>query len=539
MNPTVTGDEPMIDPLHETSGPDTYWTTVNTAEAMPGVMTPLGWTFWGGAIELAMRGAMVDLGVLEKDRLAWPDSPDDRFTAIFHGRVAANVDLMRDVVGNRLPGTSAAALELQLLGGVRPDVVNRPTRRRYGAVANRLPTSAALLPRRLRAARAATDTWWRRSVLGDPPSSPSALLVEAFDHFAKVMRLHCLASFLCQGMYEQVTRLAQRADMAGAEVSLIGGYGGLEETALAADLWAVAQGRLELEEFISRHGYHGPNEGEISARAWRDDPGPLHISIARYRTMAEDRHPHRLEAARTQLRHRTEQELLGRLPALLRPGARLILDAARRYMPLREVGKAAFLQSIDVGRFAARTLGHELAATTQLTDAEDVFSLTLEELRTPTRNSLTDVVAERQRRRREHLTVSLPDSWTGQPAPIGQKTADTTGEVRGIAASAGMHEGTARIVTDPAIADIEDGDVVVCEATDPSWTLLFVTAGALVIDIGGPISHGAIIAREMGIPCVINTRTGTRAIKDGDLVRVDGGNGTVEILAAAGQELPA
>jgi phosphoenolpyruvate synthase/pyruvate phosphate dikinase len=82
-------------------------------------------------------------------------------------------------------------------------------------------------------------------------------------------------------------------------------------------------------------------------------------------------------------------------------------------------------------------------------------------------------------------------------------------------------------------AELEPGEVLVCHTTDPSWSSYFFVAAAVVIDIGGPLSHGAIIARELGIPCVINTGTGTTSISSGDLLRVDGDAGTVEIIARA------
>jgi pyruvate,water dikinase len=109
-----------------------------------------------------------------------------------------------------------------------------------------------------------------------------------------------------------------------------------------------------------------------------------------------------------------------------------------------------------------------------------------------------------------------------------------------MAVSPGVVEGRARVVLDPDSGiDIEPGEILVCETTDPSWASYFLVAGALVIDIGGAMSHGAIVAREMGIPCVINTRAGTAAIATGDLLSVDGGAGTVRVLERAEKEPPA
>ena len=104
--------------------------------------------------------------------------------------------------------------------------------------------------------------------------------------------------------------------------------------------------------------------------------------------------------------------------------------------------------------------------------------------------------------------------------------------IMGLGASHGIAEGDVRVLLDPNDAgDLEPGYVLVCHTTDPSWISYFLLAGAVVIDIGGILSHGAIVARELGIPCVINTLTGTQALQNGDRVRVDGDKGEVEILA--------
>lgn len=89
-------------------------------------------------------------------------------------------------------------------------------------------------------------------------------------------------------------------------------------------------------------------------------------------------------------------------------------------------------------------------------------------------------------------------------------------------------------MTDPALAEMEPGDILVAHTTDPSWASLMFMAHALVVDIGGQLSHAAVVARELGIPCVMNTLDGTRLLRNGDRLRVDGGAGTVEIVGRAG-----
>jgi pyruvate, water dikinase len=92
-------------------------------------------------------------------------------------------------------------------------------------------------------------------------------------------------------------------------------------------------------------------------------------------------------------------------------------------------------------------------------------------------------------------------------------------------------EGRAVVVTDPGESDLDDGDILIAHTTDPSWvSLMFLSAG-LVVDIGGLMSHAAVVARELGVPCIMNTGRGTSLIETGDIIRIDGGTGCVEILS--------
>jgi len=110
----------------------------------------------------------------------------------------------------------------------------------------------------------------------------------------------------------------------------------------------------------------------------------------------------------------------------------------------------------------------------------------------------------------------------------------TSDELLGIGVSAGVAEGRAVVVLDPIEpGDVQDGDILVCQTTDPSWASLFFLVSACVIDIGGAMSHGAIVARELGLPCVINTKVGTRDLRTGDQIRVDGATGVVTVLSRA------
>jgi phosphohistidine swiveling domain-containing protein len=525
----------MLDPLHENSSPDIAWSTVNIGEAVPGVQTPLGWTFWFEGLEVQVRGAYEDIGILNSSEVRILPTTDERMLAVFYGRAAINIDVMRMIV-DRIPGTSADAMELQYFGAVREGDKGPPQRKRYASVARRMPIVVLRLPRRMRLMAPVVHAWWRRMV---EPTDDAAVARWRFDRarwaFAQTMRRQCLAGLSGQLAYEQLRKLCESAGRPGLEGRLMTGWGSLEESAELALLWDVSRGRKTLDEFIERYGFHGPAEGDISSLSWREDHTPLEPIVSSYRAMDETESPEAVLRRRVAAREDAERELLSALPPLRRPSARLALGMARTHVPLRELGKALFLRAIDVARASARTVGAQLASAGTIEEPEDVFYLTVDELLGKPPTDARDAVAFRRARYDEHLRHRLPEAWTGTPVPLlAEGAASRDGSVGGIGVSPGVVSGRARIVLDPARADgLERGDILVCETTDPSWASLFLVASGLVIDVGGPLSHGAIVARELGLPCVVNTRDGTRRLRTGDSIRVDGSTGTVEVLAPA------
>ena len=527
---------PVSDPLHDRSGPDTFWTTVNAAEALPGVSTPLNWSWFGDSVERAFRWTFVDMGVIHPAATMVSASVDDRLWGVFYGRAAANLDTFRRLA-DLTPGTSGDALEQQIFGTVRPDAESHPSRRRYPVVAARLPRAAVALPKVLAGHRRSVEAFWRASVLEPPADADEARarFADAHARFEAVMRPHTLAAMLAQGVYEQVSKLAAAAGRPGLETRLMTGFGGFEETRLMRELWAVSRGQRSLSDFLAVHGYHGPTEGEISSRSWREDRSPVAQLLETYRGMDEAAGPAVVERQRIGEREKATAALIAALPAARRPAAKLVLRVARRYIPLREVGKTAFLQTLDTARAAARMVGDDLARRGVVGDPADVFYLTVAELADPTlSDGIKEAVALRRERRDEYLKVKLPESWTGQPEaiPITASEAAAEGvEITGLAVSPGVVEGRVRVVLDPLAGEpLQPGEILVCETTDPSWTSLFLVAAGLVIDVGGALSHGAILARELGVPCVINTRVGSQVLRTGDLLRVDGDAGRVEVL---------
>jgi pyruvate,water dikinase len=175
-----------------------------------------------------------------------------------------------------------------------------------------------------------------------------------------------------------------------------------------------------------------------------------------------------------------------------------------------------------------------LVAAGKLDSPDDTFYLTTDELLGTLPRNARELVAFRRERREEYRALELPVIFTGMPEPVAIDLAplDDDRSVRGTPAGPGVVEGTVRVVLDADSDDVlEDGEVLVCKFVDPGWTALVSLAGALVTDIGSAASHGAIVARELGITCVVGTGNGTRVLHTGDVVRVDGSTGEIAVLA--------
>lgn len=545
-NPSVDATAARVDPLHETGSVSARWTTVNTAEGLPGVATPLGLSWYNQGCEYGARKAFSDIGALpaERDRRSSAVAHvDECFVAGFYGRAATNVDFLRRVA-DQIPGSSGDAFEEKCFGKVRGGAVSTRSFRRYPVVVAKLPAAVWGAKRRLERLEEKIDSWWRDSVA--PGSTVSddearARFREALHYWCETVRVQGVLSMIAVGCYEQLQKICQAAGKPGWELRLMNGTEDVYEARVIHDLWDVAHGGTSVDSFLLAHGYHGPAEGELSSRSWREDPAPLLQLVEAYRKLDPQDRPRTLRGEQDD-GPAIETELLGALGPSRRQVARLVLRFTRTFVPLREEARGTFLKAYDVARCMARRIGDSLVAGGRLEDREDVFYLTVDELLGSLPADLSGEIAFRRARRDGYLLWDLPEHWTGQPDPVPVTTEEPGSDggaaeqstLMGVGASAGVVEGRALVVTDPDHSDeVLSGDILVCHTTDPSWAALFFLVSACVVDIGGPMSHGAIVARELGLPCVINTRDGTRRLRTGDVIRVDGSAGTVEIVTRA------
>lgn len=492
--------------------PGSRWTRVNIGEALPGVPTPLTWSMWSGGLTMAQRESQIRVGVISRRE----DGGRVPLLTLARGWPVLSVDLLLSQVA-QVPGVDPKSFSEQLLG-VAEDVDAAPLGARVATALRmtaRAPIALGMLGRRLGRASAISRRAWQREV-SKPAVDPLALLAGAAARFGETLTAHTMQTYLCQSLYQAVERFA------GTKViDLLSGDGDLPEAHLARDLWLLAGGRISLEHFISEHGFHGPDEGEIASASWRQDPEPvLHAAQA---WVDGDRLRDRVAAleARRDERRRAEAALCASVPRPCRRAVARLIAMARRALVGREIGKAAFLQDLDVARHAVSYLG------------DDAVWHTLDELRSKVHLTSADIIA-RQRIRSQCATLEPPLSFAGDPGEQSCGTVEgVPSMITGVGASPGCARGRARVVTEPASAVVLGADeVLIAHTTDPSWVMTFMTVAGMAIDVGGTLSHAAIIARELGIPCVIGTGNGTRAIPDGALVEIDGSQGTVRILGA-------
>ncbi len=518
------------------------WTTVNAEEAFPGVTAPLTWSFYGPGTVRVMIQLWKDLGTLPRSHSLEPRGHDESFVAAFYGRIAMNVDLYGQMA-DLMPGTSAQALEEQFFGVSRTAGPSTSSARRYPMVAIKAPRAVVSAWRQTIRQRPAISAWRARSLTAAETASPEQaldLLRDAQRRLEPVLLRHILLTMITQAAFERVRDLAAGVGRPGAELDLVSSSSGTDESRLVEALWALSRKKsvadTEMSAFLAKYGHHGPDEGHLNGRVWREDPTPVRELVDRYRRLDADADPAVVARRRADRSHLVRAELLAALPPTRRALAKATLRVAASMTEIREVGKSTFLQVVDVGRAAARVAGNHLARSERLEAADDVFFLSVDELAAAT--TIADLAERAQRRRDEdayYRSITLPSTWTGEPQPLQHEqtcaappSAGTN--LAGLGVSTGICEGTVRVMSDPVDGEFDHGDILVCHLTDPSWAGAMVMAGALVIDVGSAVSHGAIVARELGIPCVVNTRVGTSTLRHGSRVRVDGTAGTVTVL---------
>ncbi len=324
---------------------------------------------------------------------------------------------------------------------------------------------------------------------------------------------------------------------------------------LAAEFTA---GRLPLPAqaallaFMDRYGMRGLAEIDLGRPRWREEPEHIVQVVQSYLRLddpelAPDVAFRRGAAAAQQAIDRLTQAMPTRAQARQ---ARFLASRVRSLAGLRETPKFTVIRLMGIVRQMLLASGEELAAAGVFTRPDDIFFLHFEELEVlgndergmmnevPERSGVEDewrrIVAERRQayerelRRRQVPRVLLSDG-TAYYEGLGVRT-HGEGVLTGSPVSPGVIEGVVHVVFDPREVQLAPGEILVCPGTDPSWTPLFLAAGGLVMEVGGLMTHGSVVAREYGIPAVVGVHEATQRLRSGQRIRVDGTAGRVQVV---------
>ncbi len=315
------------------------------------------------------------------------------------------------------------------------------------------------------------------------------------------------------------------------------GEGFLDEL---AELEGGREARDAIRAFLDTYGMRCVGEIDITRPRWSERPTtlvPLILGhIENFEPGAAER---RFEQGRQEA-WRMEQDVLERLRALpdgdrKAEEAKEKIDRVRTFIGYREYPKYGMVSRYFVYKRALLEEAERLVQAHVLREKEDIFYLTFQELHEAVRaNDVDDHLIHRRKDEfRSYRALTPPRVLTSDGEGIAgayRRDDVPAGALVGLPVSAGISEGRARVILDMAEADLEAGDILVTAHTDPSWSPLFVAITGLVTEVGGLMTHGAVIAREYGLPAVVGVEQATRLIRDGQRIRVHGTDGYVEIL---------
>ncbi|MFF8652816.1 rifamycin-inactivating phosphotransferase [Streptomyces huasconensis] len=308
-----------------------------------------------------------------------------------------------------------------------------------------------------------------------------------------------------------------------------------------AKLPGGSEARDAIEAYLDRYGMRCVGEIDITRPRWREHPTALvPVILDNVRNFGPGAAEQRFEQGRQEAL-RKEEDVLARLRALPDGGRKAdetkrMIDRVRTFIGYREYPKYDIVCRSFVYKRALLAEAERLVRAGVLAEKEDSFYLTFQELHDVVRSGQVDerVIQERKDAFRTYQTLTPPRVLTSDGEALsGSYRRDDVpdGALVGLPVSVGTVEGRARVVLDMADADLEPDDILVTAFTDPSWSPLFVAIKGLVTEVGGVMTHGAVIAREYGLPAVVGVEQATRLIRDGQRIRVHGTDGYVEILS--------
>ena len=533
-----------------------HYTRANAGEVLADPVSPLGWTFaWDGGIVAGYKAGLIRCGAYEDEDF---DSANPESVACFGGYFYINLSAIR-MQGARNPAASVALLDAAFFGD-HPDVpayVAHPDDDKPHLVPGIEAHMAWVLSgpewSELESDRASAAAL--RASRGDLTTLSDAELIERA-RMVQARLGHLFSQHVVSGSSAAIAPgllgvVADTVNDPALPMTLLSSLGGVDSADANYALWELSRMTPDSEEsrtawdaFIVEFGSRGPDEWDLRSPTWETHPQLARTVLDRVRQQSDDESPRSRFAARSAdrdaLAERTRAALTDRpdVLGLLEGGL-----VAGRMMAHRERTKTTIVRVLHEARMAFRELGRRHG------HEELVFQLLDGELDRYVANpaSFDEVLSQRHATWKRLFDLEPPfiianaavlplNEWPQRTrAHVEKVTANES--LTGVAGSPGIARGIARVVLDAGDdRNFAPGYVLVAPNTDPSWTPLFMSAAAVIVDVGGQISHSVIVSRELGVPCVVSVTNATRRIPDGALVEVDGNSGTVTVLQIGDQE---
>jgi len=568
--------------------PSTRWphyTRANAGEVLPTPASPLGQTFiFDGAILPGFQAGSCTMGSYEEAdyRTGMPE-----MCGFFGGYFYINLSCIR-MQAVRNPALTVEQLDLAFFGA-RPDTPpytahpedDKPHLQPLAAAHMAFVVSATEWPELTVEKQQAAAIRSARPDLGALTDVELVALVRELQVVIRDLSRHQLVAAGSSGIAPGM--LAAVAEAVGdptITMRLLAGLGDVDSAAPALALWEMSRTVRRSQEltdafdsgpdvalehlassrsvdaqaltaafaaFVYEFGSRGPNEWELSAHTWETDPRIAAAALDRVRLQDDDRAPAARVVTLVAERQTLIAEVRAQLEASGQPELAEVFEGALvagNMMIFRERAKTTLVRVLQEVRVAFRELGRRHAAAGDLADAEHIFMLTAVELD----DFIVDPTAHGQRLAQR--ASDWAQLWQLEPpffisggvvpplaewqrkGPSGVAPANAGDVLTGVAGSPGLVQGRARIVLDPADPpDLVPGDIMVAPITDPAWTPLFMAVDAVVVNVGGQVSHAVIVCRELGLPCVVSVAAATERIPDGSVIEVDGRTGTVRVVS--------
>ena len=560
-----------------------YYTRGNADEVGPDPWSPLGWTMaWEKGCCPGVAGGYVEYGVFDLDEFPH----EARSTFGLWGGYFYNCLSMTWVFGVRMPGATPEAINLAYFGE-RSDVPE------YEEHPDDIKEEAEELVAESMAWVMSTDDYpmmeerskVAREAVQNRPNHTESSNEELVSYAREMVELleyvwvpSCVSALACSLGPGAVQAICDGIGRSEDAVKLMSAVGDVESAGASFRMWdlsRIIRNSEELstifddgsddalekirslnsddatsfitnwEELIEECGHRGPNEWDMRSHSWTTKPElPLGM-LERLRFQEDDKSPHLASAKSAETREKLTAEVLdlvkddeethGSLAAAIK--------SAALFFGYREMGKNAAIRSVHEAKLAMMELGKRMVEVGAIDDPQQLFMVTEAELDDFVSDpmSMRETILERDKDFSYLHEVEPPyivDGKVGIP-PISEwpkrgssqsGPAEVGDVLQGSAGSPGVATGTARVILDPSDASsLEPGDVMIAPTTDPSWTPLFMTASAVVVNVGAVASHAAIVSRELGIPCAVSVADATDRITDGSTITVDGSTGTVTI----------